>query len=291
MLTLLAALCVVAGTALVASSLGSIRFEPPPRPELPRALAQRREELTQERWLVLWERAVLFLTPKIEGASWARAWGELLEPHLKRLAYPYGLLPMEWVSTSLLVALLSGTLAFTLFLSPILFLVAASGGFFFPFLWLRGKAQAEERRILKEFPDFLDTVSLLVEAGLDLASSIERFSRSMERSTLARHLELMVLELKAGSRLMEVLEHLEKSLAIEELKGFFATLRESVRTGGSLVPVLRVQADTLRQRRFERAEKQAMEATVKMMLPLLLIFAAVLVIVVGPLLIQLIGGF
>lgn len=290
MLTIAGICLVLLGGALVGGAVAPLSLPQPHRPPLPRALRLRREELDRSRATQLWERAVLYLTPRIQSAPWALSWAKALEPHLKRLAYPYGLLAQEWVATSLLLSAFIGMGVFLLFFSFFGVILGVAAGGLYPYLWLRSQARAEERRILRDFPDFLDTVALLLEAGLDLASSIERFSQSARESTLSRHLNQAVVDLKAGSRLIEVLAHLEEALAIEELKGFFATVRESVRSGGALVPVFRVQADTLRQRRFERAEKQAMEATVKMMLPLLLIFAAVLVIVVGPLIVQLMGG-
>jgi tight adherence protein C len=290
-LSLIAVILAVGGGAMM---VGALKFTSPlsglARPELPRLLKQRREEISQSGVLRKIEPWILFLTPRIRDYPWARALADSLAPHLKRLAYPYGFLPEEWVSLSLIVSVSGALVALFLFSSPLLWLVGGVLSGLYPYLWLRSRARAEERIILRDFPDFLDTVALLLEAGLDLPTAIERYSQA-GGGTLARHLNQAVVELKAGGRLAEVLSFLEEELGIEELRGFFATVRESIRSGGSLVPVFRVQSDTLRQRRFERAEKRAMEATVKLLLPLLLIFGAVLVIVVGPLLLQLMGGF
>jgi tight adherence protein C len=55
----------------------------------------------------------------------------------------------------------------------------------------------------------------------------------------------------------------------------------------SIGSILRIQSDQLRGRRFDRAEKLANEAPVKMLGPLLLcIFPAVLVILLMPILMQ-----
>jgi tight adherence protein C len=52
-------------------------------------------------------------------------------------------------------------------------------------------------------------------------------------------------------------------------------------------PILRIQSEQLRSRRFDRAEKLANEAPVKMLGPLLLcIFPAVFVILVAPILLE-----
>jgi tight adherence protein C len=53
--------------------------------------------------------------------------------------------------------------------------------------------------------------------------------------------------------------------------------------GVSIGSILRIQSDQMRQRRFERAEKLANEAPVKMLFPLLMfIFPSVFLILLGP---------
>ena len=62
---------------------------------------------------------------------------------------------------------------------------------------------------------------------------------------------------------------------------------EGKRLGVSIGSILRIQAEQMRDRRFDRAEKQANEAPVKMLGPLMLcIFPAVFVILLGPLVLQ-----
>jgi tight adherence protein C len=51
--------------------------------------------------------------------------------------------------------------------------------------------------------------------------------------------------------------------------------------------VLRIQAEVSRQRRSVRAEEAAAKAAVSMIGPLLLVFVAILILVVGPIAIKL----
>ena len=58
--------------------------------------------------------------------------------------------------------------------------------------------------------------------------------------------------------------------------------------GVSVGAILRVQSDQIRQRRFERAEKLANEAPVKLLGPLVLfIFPSVFLVLLGPILFRL----
>jgi tight adherence protein C len=290
MVTTLSFLALLTGGSIFVSSLSFPKIQKIERPPLPKHLLDRRKELEKHPLLTYLEKGVLLLTPKIRNHSLTLSLTPWIEERIQRISYPFGFLPEEWVSCAYLSAILSGLFLLLLFFSPLAFLIGGGIGFLFPFLYIKSRVEKEIRGILKAFPDFLDTTTLLLEAGLDIATAMERYMESTT-SPLFHHLKLLVLHLKAGGRLIDGINEMERNLKIPELDGFFATLTESLKTGGSLAPILRVQSDLLRQQRFERAEKQAQEAVVKMILPLMLIFAAVLTIILGPLLSQFLGGF
>jgi tight adherence protein C len=61
--------------------------------------------------------------------------------------------------------------------------------------------------------------------------------------------------------------------------------------GASLGPVLRTQADQRRTERFQRAEKLAMEAPVKMLGPLIMfIFPCTFVVIAFPIVVKFLGS-
>jgi tight adherence protein C len=61
--------------------------------------------------------------------------------------------------------------------------------------------------------------------------------------------------------------------------------------GVSIGSILRIQSNELRSRRFDRAERLAAQAPVKMLFPLMIcIFPAVFVILLGPVLGQALKG-
>ena len=72
-----------------------------------------------------------------------------------------------------------------------------------------------------------------------------------------------------------------------DLGGVVHALVQADELGVPIGSILRIQSDQLRSRRFDRAEKLAHEAPVKMLGPLMLcIFPAVFVILLAPLLMQ-----
>jgi len=76
-----------------------------------------------------------------------------------------------------------------------------------------------------------------------------------------------------------------------DLRSVVHALVQADELGVSIGSILRIQSDQLRSRRFERAEKLANEAPVKMLGPLLLfIFPAVFLVLLGPIVSQAAGS-
>jgi tight adherence protein C len=75
------------------------------------------------------------------------------------------------------------------------------------------------------------------------------------------------------------------------LTGVVHALVQADELGVSIGSILRIQSEQLRSRRFDRAERLASEAPVKMLGPLMLcIFPAVFIILLGPIIMQSAGS-
>jgi len=66
-----------------------------------------------------------------------------------------------------------------------------------------------------------------------------------------------------------------------EIHSFTSALAQAERTGASLGQTLRIQADQRRTERFQRAEKLALEAPVKLVFPLVAFIFPTTFIVLG----------
>ena len=78
---------------------------------------------------------------------------------------------------------------------------------------------------------------------------------------------------------------MSRRVNMPDLRTVVNALVQADELGVSIGSILRIQADQIRQRRFERAERLANQAPVKMLGPLLLcIFPAVFLILLGPIL-------
>ncbi|MFH1679382.1 MAG: type II secretion system F family protein [Candidatus Eisenbacteria bacterium] len=169
--------------------------------------------------------------------------------------------------------------------------IAVILGFLLPdiYLWLRIGRRQED--IVLGLPDALDLMVICVEAGLGLNAALLRVGQEMEHvcPPLSRELRMVNREMLAGLTRSEALQNLAMRTGIEDIKALVAILIQTERLGTSIARSLRIHADNLRVRRRHRAEERARKVAVKLVFPLILcIFPTLLLVILGPGMIQLI---
>jgi len=186
------------------------------------------------------------------------------------LVMPVCMLPYTGIPTSLL-----SYSTMILFISFIL-------GYRLPFGYIQGKAKGRQNEIRKALPFTLDLISISVEAGMALDGAM---AIVQEKSTgpMADELGLTLREIRLGKGRNEALIDLGDRVGVEELKAFVTAVTYIARLGGSLVDVIRIQAQAMRIKRRQRAEEKAMKTPVKIMIPLVLfIFPSMFIVILGP---------
>ena len=166
-------------------------------------------------------------------------------------------------------------------------------GYVAPTFHIRMRRAKRMKEMQKALPDALDMLVVCVEAGLGLNQAIVRVSEEVERISrvLAEQLSLVNLEIRAGTAREEALRNLGERTGLDDLKSLVAMLIQTDRFGTSIATALRVQADTLRTKRRQRAEEAAAKTTIKLVFPLVLfIFPAMFVIILGSALIQILDA-
>lgn len=166
-----------------------------------------------------------------------------------------------------------------------LYVGAASAGYFIPVLWLRHAISGRKEKILNAFPDALDLMVVCVEAGLALDAAINRVSSEIRfaHKELAEEFNLVGLELRTGLSRAEALRNLSRRVDLEEVGSLVALLIQTEKFGTSVGQALRVHADSMRVNRQLRAEEMAAKLPVKLLFPLVFfIFPSLFVVVVGP---------
>jgi tight adherence protein C len=141
-------------------------------------------------------------------------------------------------------------------------------GAVYPDIWLRETTQKRERQIFKSLPFFLDVITLSVEAGTNITGAFTQAVQRAPDGPLKSEFGRFLRDVRAGKSRAEALRALADRMQLESINSFVGSVIQAERMGGSLGQVLRAQADQRRSERFLRAEKQAMEAPVKLLGPL-----------------------
>ncbi|MBI3268563.1 MAG: type II secretion system F family protein [Planctomycetes bacterium] len=153
----------------------------------------------------------------------------------------------------------------------------------YPILWLREKCVKRQNEVKRTLPYALDLICLAVEAGLDFNAALPRIMPKLGTNAMAVEFGRMMREIRMGRPRREALRDVGFRMNVPDLTTVVSSIVQADELGTSLGPILRIQADMIRTRRFQRAEKLAMEAPVKMLFPLLVfIFPTVFMMIFGP---------
>lgn len=207
---------------------------------------------------------------------------------LARAGFDGALSPDQFIAAQLVLAMLAAVCAWFIvpfgggaaLLGPAL---AGLIGAALPRIAVRDRCAQRERAVLRQLPHDLDIVTLSVEAGLTLGAALAHAVSHGPAGPLRDEWQRVLRDVHAGQSRHEALRAMATRLALPAVTNVVATLIAAERQGASLAPILRAQAEQRRNERFLRAERLAMQAPVKMLLPLVLfIFPGSFVIVFFP---------
>lgn len=171
------------------------------------------------------------------------------------------------------------------FMYLLVIVIAIVAGMFGPPALLDRLVTSRSDRIRRAVPDALDLLVVCVEAGVSLDAALVRTSRDLygAHPDLAMEMAHVVRRVNAGMVREQALQTLHRRTGVEELRTLVSSMVQCERLGTSIARVLRVNAETLRLRRRQKAEKRAAQAALKMVIPLaFLILPALMMVVLGP---------
>ena len=162
-------------------------------------------------------------------------------------------------------------------------------GYLLPSYWLYARKKNRQTLIFHTLPDILDLMTVCVEAGLSMDAAMIRTTETpqFDKDPLAQEIRVVIMETRAGKPRVESLKDMAERTMVDDVRSFTTMLAQTERFGTSLSQALRSYADGLRTKRRQIAEEAAAKTTIKMIFPLILfIFPALLVVVLGPAIIQ-----
>ncbi|MBT8496523.1 MAG: type II secretion system F family protein [Deltaproteobacteria bacterium] len=188
------------------------------------------------------------------------------------------------VLSGLLMAVIGAALVSLMAMTPLVVVFGAVMGALIPYSQVTGEITERQRHINRTLPTAIDIASLCMGAGLDFPGAIRQIvDRALKAGTpLHDELTRLLQELSLGRTRQQALLELADRVPTEPVREFVSAVVQAEEKGNPLSEVLRIQARMLRMRRSVRAEEAASRAGVMMMLPLMLIFAAIVLILLGP---------
>lgn len=156
---------------------------------------------------------------------------------------------------------------------------------FYPDVWLNTVIKKRHLSIMRALPNVLDLLTLSVESGKDLVSSLRDILDRRPMDPLGEELMLTFQEIQLGRKRSEALRAMAQRVRQVDLTATLNSIVQAEELGVGIAQLLRIQGDTQRAKRFAMAEKLANEAPVKIIIPVVLfILPAVFIILMGPLL-------
>ncbi|MCE5276727.1 MAG: type II secretion system F family protein [Planctomycetaceae bacterium] len=209
--------------------------------------------------------------------------------------------PEEYLAYSMLVGLVLATASGLLFLvaqggvSLTLPLMAGVVGFGASIIALANRASKRIRLIAKRVPYSLDLIALAMGAGAtftEAVSTVVRRGGADEEEPFNVELRAMLAEIELGTTRRVALKNLSDRVPLEMLQTIVASVIQAEDLGTPLSTVLHSQATLLRMQRSVRAENAAAVASVRILLPSLLILISVVLAIFAPAIIRIVrNGF
>ncbi|MDB5768924.1 MAG: tadC2 [Collimonas fungivorans] len=197
------------------------------------------------------------------------------------------------LAIALFFAVLVGLAAFGIdYIVLIIMLVLGLIGWFYPLMWIRDQKKKRNIEISRYFPSFVDIVTLCCECGLTLNTAIVNFCERGPECVLRHEIERVVRDMKTGAGRADALGKFARRTGNIDISRFVGIVLQCDKLGVPLGPTLRKFAEQKRTERFQRAEKLAMEAPMKMIAPLIMfIFPITFIIIAFPIVTTILMNF
>ncbi len=220
---------------------------------------------------------------------------EHTDQRLQRTGVSYLLSAEQFIALRILVAVAAPIVVWLAMLGmeiwePIWLVVAPLVGFLLPDIWLNDTRKRRESDVIRTLPVYLDFITMCVEAGLNFQGALTQAMEKAPPGALRNEFAIVLRDMRSGLARADSLRRMSERLDINEITSFVSAIIQAEKMGASLANVLRVQAEQRRSERFQRAEKMAMEAPVKLVAPLIIFIFPVTFIILGfPIIMKFLG--
>ncbi len=196
--------------------------------------------------------------------------------------------PEEYLALALASGTMLGVLLEVCFLavmrsfSVTIFMLGLGLGIMMTIYQIYNRAEKRIRLISKRVPYSLDLISLAMGAGATFTEATQTVVREAGDDPFNTELKTMLAEMELGTTRRKALRNLAERAPLDSLRSIAASVIQAEELGTPLGEVLHQQASLLRLHRSVRAENAAAVASVRILVPSLLILIAVVIALFGP---------
>ena len=156
-----------------------------------------------------------------------------------------------------------------------------------PFLMdreLNGKIEERREKIILEFPEFINKLILLVNAGSTITGAWNKIVADSKSNTpLYRELRHCRADIQAGKSEAIAYEEFGRRCKVKEVVKFVSVVILNLRKGGSeVIPALRAQSDECWEARKAAARRLGEKASSKLLIPMAIMLLGIILIVALP---------
>lgn len=149
---------------------------------------------------------------------------------------------------------------------------------------LDSKIEEREQKLRQDFPEFVNKLVLLVNAGMTVSRAWEKIALENQKSSpLYQEVKKAYIDMKNGKTDLYAIEQFGRSCNIKEIMKFSSILSAAVKKGGhEMLPILIQQSSESWSLRKSAAQELGARANVKMMLPMVMLLVAIILVVGAP---------
>jgi len=164
---------------------------------------------------------------------------------------------------------------------PVYIVIALAIGYIGPDFYLKQKVSKRKDQIVRRLPEVVDLLGLCIEAGLDFSSALKWVIDKTPTTPINEEFSLVLEEIKWGKPRIQALKDMSSRLDIPEISSFVQTIIQAERMGSPVAEAFTILSEDARAQRFHRGERIALQAPIKILLPLIFFIMPVIGIIIG----------
>lgn len=175
--------------------------------------------------------------------------------------------------------------------APTVLVVMTLLGFAGPLWSLHRDAIQRLTRIAKNLPYALDLISLMMTAGCTFSEAVESLVADDPDEDLHQELQIVRSEIEFGSRRAVALQRMADRIPLDAVRSVVGAINQSEQLGTPLSVILNAQSGMIRMHRSVRAEKLSASASLRILVPSVLILVAAVIVVFAPFVRPMVASF